>query len=193
MSILIFSRKAELRVSQAAPSLIDRVVPASFLWLPLLAIAGHLFEEFVWPGGFAPWYRAYPPGYSATVSVRFLLAVNAVFIGLAFLPPLLGKTPRGFAYWAVVMAIAAANALFHLRATIRTGRYSPGLITGIGLYLPLATVGITMLLRLKLVGFASVIQAVIIAGAYSAWSTWRHGRHTVVRDAHQTAPKAPQT
>jgi len=173
-------------------TLTNRIVTASFLWLPLLAIACHLFEEFVWPGGFAQWYRAYPPGYSVTVSVRFLVAVNAVFIGLACLPPLLGKTPRGFAYWAVVAAIAAANGLFHLRATIRTGRYSPGLVTGMGLYLPLAIVGITMLLRLELVGFVTVIQAVLIAGAYSGWSTWRHGRHAVVRGANQTAPKEPQ-
>jgi hypothetical protein len=176
----------------AALPLITCIVPALFLWLPLFAIASHLFEEFVWPGGFAQWYRAYPPGYAATVSARFLVAVNAVFIGLAFLPPLLGKTPRGFAYWAVVAAIAAANGLFHLRATIRTRRYSPGLVTGIGLYLPLAIVGITMLLRLELLGFVTLIQAVLIAGAYSVWSTWRHGRHAVVRDVHQTAPKAPQ-
>jgi hypothetical protein len=27
------------------------LLPAFFLWLPLIAIAAHLFEEFVWPGG----------------------------------------------------------------------------------------------------------------------------------------------
>lgn len=99
-----------------------------FLWLPVFAICVHMFEEFVWPGGFAQWYRAYPPGRSTAVSVRFLVLGNAVFVALA-----------------------------------------------------LAVVGITTLLRLRLVGFATLIQAVLIACAYSAWSTWRHGRHAVAR------------
>ena len=52
----------------------------SFLWLPLLAITAHLFEEFVWPGGFARWYRAYPPGSTAVVTTRFLVVINAMVV-----------------------------------------------------------------------------------------------------------------
>src|SRR5215208_5285021 len=102
-----------------------------FLWLPALAIAAHLFEEFVWPGGFARWYREYPPGYSASVSTRFLVLINALFVALALIPPLLGPTARGLAYWVVVARIAGANGLFHAVATARTGRYSPGVVTGV--------------------------------------------------------------
>ena len=29
------------------------------LWAPLVAAAAHIFEEFVWPGGFMNWYRRY--------------------------------------------------------------------------------------------------------------------------------------
>jgi hypothetical protein len=154
-------------------------MPTVFLWLPLFAIAAHMVEEFVWPGGFAKWYRAYPPGYSTTVSARLLIIVNAVFVGLALLPPLLGATPQGFAYWVVVVAIAAANALFHLRATIVTRRYSPGVVTGLALYLPLAVVGIADLLRLHLVAVSTVGQAVLIGIGYSVWSAWKHRRTAV--------------
>jgi hypothetical protein len=162
-----------------------------FLWLPALAIAAHLFEEFLWPGGFARWYREYPPGYSASVSTRFLVLINAVFVGLALIPPLLGATPRGLAYWAVVAAIAGANAMFHVVATARTRGYSPGVVTGVAVYLPLAVGGIGRLIQLHLVSTATVLQAVVIAAVYSTWSSWRHRRHSVVRGDHELAARLP--
>ncbi|MGA7304104.1 MAG: HXXEE domain-containing protein [Rhodothermales bacterium] len=94
------------------------------LWLPMIAIAAHLFEEFVWPGGFKKWYQRYPPGRTVPVTARFLLIMNAVFVALAALPPVLGPTPRGFAFWMVVAALAAANGVFHVVATLRTRAYA---------------------------------------------------------------------
>ncbi len=99
------------------------LLPAVFLWLPLVAIAAHLVEEFVWPGGFAEWYRRYPPGRTAKVSTRFLVIVNIVFAALALIPPLFGATTKGYAYWLVVAAIAGANGVFHLVATVRVRHY----------------------------------------------------------------------
>jgi hypothetical protein len=153
-------------------------MPSAFLWFPLLAIVAHLVEEFVWPGGFAEWYRHYPPGHVADVSSRFLVVVNVVFVGLALVPPILGATPRGYAYWTVVAMIAGANSVFHLLATIRTRVYSPGVITGTALYIPLALGGTMLLTREHLVAPATIVQAVLIAIAYSAWSSWRHRRHS---------------
>ena len=157
------------------------------LWLPLFVIAVHLVEEFVWPGGFAEWYRAYPPGSSAEVSTRFLVIVNAVFVGLALVPPLLGQSERAFGYWIAVAAIAGANGLFHLNASVRSRRYSPGLVTGIGLYLPLAIIGAVLLLRARLVSPLTAAQGVLIAAAYAWWSAWRHRRHAT------TLPRARST
>jgi hypothetical protein len=154
-------------------------MPSLFLWLPLLTIAAHLFEEFIWPGGFARWYRAYPPGSTVVVTTRFLVLVNAVFVALAIVPLLLGSSARGFAYWLVVAAIASANGLFHLSATLRTGTYSPGVVTGVFLYIPLAIAGATYLLRSGLVAPPTAIQAAAIAVAYAWWSAWRHRRHVI--------------
>ena len=150
-----------------------------FLWLPLVAISAHLTEEFLWPGGFARWYRAYPPGSTAVVTTRFLVLVNAVFVALAAVPVLLGPTPRAFAYWLVVAAIAGANGLFHVRASLRTRSYSPGVVTGVALYIPLAIVGGTLLLRNGFVSPATALQAVAIAAAYAWWSTSQHRRHVI--------------
>jgi hypothetical protein len=150
-----------------------------FLWLPLLAITAHLTEEFGWPGGFARWYRAYPPGSTAVVTTRFLVLVNAVFVALALVPPLLGPSARAFGYWLVVAAIAGANGLFHLRATLRTRSYSPGVVTGTVLYLPLVIIGGAHLLRAGLASPATALQAVAISLGYAWWSTAQHRRHII--------------
>ena len=149
------------------------------LWLPIVAVVAHVIEEFVWPGGFVQWYRNYPPGFSATVSVRFLVIVNFVFAALALLPPVLGSTDLGFAWWVVVAAIAGMNGLFHLFASFQTRSYSPGLVTGLVLYLPLAGFGGTQLHRQGLVSGGTLMQAVLLAVGYQVWSTWNHKRHAV--------------
>src|SRR6185436_3174835 len=149
------------------------------LWLPLIAILLHMTEEFVWPGGFAEWYRHFPPGRVAKVSTRFLVVVNLVFVALALLPPMLGANARGYAYWMLVAAIAAANGVFHLVATLRYRAYSPGLVTGVLLYVPLGVVGASYLLRAHLAAPAVIAQAAAIAVAYAWWSTWKHGRSVV--------------
>ena len=148
-----------------------------FLWLPAAAIAAHLLEEFVWPGGFPAWYRQYPPGHTATVSPGFLLLVNVAFVGLALLPPFLGPSSRGLAIWLIVAAVAGANAVFHLIAVWRSRTYSPGVVTGVALYLPLALLGGTYLIRRGLVSLGTVAEAILIGVGYHVWSAWNHRRH----------------
>lgn len=149
------------------------------LWLPLLAILLHLGEEFVWPGGFVEWYRRYPPGFRADVSTRFIMIINAVFVAFALTPPLDGPSPRAWASWLVLACIAGVNGLFHIVATIRGRSYAPGVITGALLYLPLALIGGAYLLGHRLVSPGTAIEAVVIAGIYQAWSSWKHRRAAV--------------
>jgi hypothetical protein len=147
-----------------------------FLWLPAIAVAAHLFEEFVWPGGFPDWYRRYRPARAASVTTRFLVIVNAVLVALALLPPLLGASPRGLAFWLVVAAIGAANALFHLWATVSARMYSPGVVTGALLYLPLAVLGYRELVASGIVAPGTALQAVAIGIGFHIWSAWNHKR-----------------
>jgi hypothetical protein len=155
-----------------------------FLWLPIIAVATHLIEEFVWPGGFAAWYRLYRPSRAASVTTRFLIIVNAVLVFLALLPPLLGATPRGYAFWFVVAILGAVNAIFHIYATRSRRIYSPGLVTGILLYLPLAMIGFHELVQKRLVAPGTALQAVAIGVGFHIWSAWNHKR----RAAAQAAP-----
>jgi hypothetical protein len=153
-------------------------MPNFFLWLPALAVAAHLIEEFVWPGRFMTWYRQYPTGYTTEVSTRFVVIINLVLVALALLPPLLGPTPRGFAIWIVVACVGAANAVFHIIAVMRTRQYSPGVVTGVVAYLPLAIIGGAYLWRSGRIATGTLVQAVVIGIAYHVWSAWNHSRHS---------------
>ena len=152
-----------------------------FLWFPAIAVAAHLFEEFVWPGGFAEWYRAYRPERARSVTTRFLVTVNALLVVIALMPPALGPTPRGYAVWLVVAAIGAANALFHDSATLRTRAYSPGLYTGNLLYLPLAVVGSHEYVASGIVATGTALEAIAIGIGFHLWSSWNHARRARVR------------
>jgi hypothetical protein len=152
-----------------------------FLWLPLIAVAAHLIEEFVWPGGFADWYRAYRPDRAASVTVRFLVVINAVLVLMALIPPMLGGSPRAMAMWLVIAAIGAANTMFHGWATLRTRVYSPGVVTGAIGYLPLAALGWNILVRTGVASIGTTIQAVVVGIGFHLWSAWNHRRRAAAR------------
>ena len=152
------------------------ISPPVIRWLPLGAVLLHLFEEFVWPGGFAEWYRWYRPERAASVTTRFLVWINALFVLMALIPVTMGFRPYGVAFWLVVASIAAANGLFHLWAVLRTRRYSPGVVTGCIFYLPLAVFGFVYFWRAGLANVALLLQAAIIGPAYNVYAAWNHRR-----------------
>ena len=152
------------------------ISPTVIRWLPLGAVLLHLFEEFVWPGGFAEWYRWYRPERAASVTTRFLVWINALFVLMALIPVTMGFRPYGVAFWLVVASIAAANGLFHLWAVLRTRRYSPGVVTGCIFYLPLAVFGFVYFWRAGLANVALLLQAAIIGPAYNVYAAWNHRR-----------------
>jgi hypothetical protein len=152
-----------------------------FLWLPIVAVTAHLVEEFVWPGGFAAWYKWYRPERASSVTTRFLVIVNVLLVALALLPPILGRTPRGYAFWLIVAAIGVANALFHLWATVSRSRYSPGVITGALGYLPLGVVGYRALVPTGIVAWSTALQAVVVGIGFHVWSAWNHKRRAAAQ------------
>jgi hypothetical protein len=152
------------------------ISPAVIRWLPLGAILLHLFEEFVWPGGFAEWYRWYRPERAASVTTGFIVRINVLYVVMALIPAGMGFRPYGVAFWLVVASIAAANGLFHVWATIRARRYSPGVATGFFLYLPLAVFGFIYFWRAGLASAPLMVQAALIGPAYNIYAAWNHRR-----------------
>ena len=102
-----------------------------FVWL-LVAAVLHLIEEYVYPGGFLRWIRSWV-GFAPNMVEA--IALNLAFIGLMAMP-LFGTTPL---LAASAPGLLLANGALHVIGTIASKRYSPGVITSVLLFFPLAT------------------------------------------------------
>ena len=114
----------------------------ALLWLFPPAYAVHVLEQLVAGDGF--------------------LLVNAV--GMVLLVAAVRRTCRDeHAGWmAIAIAtLAAVNGMAHVSATLVSGRYSPGLISGVVLYIPLAAL---TLLRAAYQADGSTIGRGVAAG-----------------------------
>lgn len=74
-------------------------------WLPLLFAALHIAEEFVWPGGFADWYRRYRPDLAPGITSKFLIRINALLLLVCLGAGLLGVGRQGAALWLTIAAL----------------------------------------------------------------------------------------
>ena len=129
------------------------------------AVVLHVVEE--WPG-FPRWARYFAsPRYSDraylyTHAFAILLALTAALLLRAFTAPWLV-----FAFFAFVFGPGVfCNAFFHAGASLRSGRYCPGAITGIALYLPLSLVLAALATREGLIGAPALAGALAIAAVF---------------------------
>ena len=102
-------------------------------WLLVAAYAAHIAEE--WFGGFPQWLAL----LAGTPLPRgAFVVINAVGMALMIVATR-AATEREARGW-MTIAIAAllfTNGVLHILGSIATGSYSPGLFTGVILYLPL--------------------------------------------------------
>ncbi len=147
-------------------------------WSLTFAALVHIFEEFVYPGGFKTWWRAYRPQIAASVTNRFLIIINVVLVAFSVNVALAVQAPKGngVAAWLVLAALLAGNAVFHLVAAIQTKRYSPGMISGIVLYIPLAFYGYIYFLHSRRVSPLAAVVAAVLGGSYYFISIANHRR-----------------
>jgi hypothetical protein len=156
------------------------VNPPWLYWLPLTAASLHIGEEFLFPGGFAAWYRRLRPGIRGSITRRFLVIVNGLLLILCYDVGALRDRPLGVFLWLLVAALLFANGLWHLVASIRSRSYSPGVITGTLVYLPLAPFGYARFLGTGAASPALALLAFAIGASYQFWANllhrWRAGK-----------------
>ena len=150
--------------------------PQWLLWGPLAAALAHICEEFVWPGGFMSWYRRYRGPSVHSITPRFLVIVNVILLAVCIDAAFVTTTRYGVAYWIAVSAILASNGVWHLWAAFKGREYSPGTVTGLVLYIPLAIYGCIYFLRSGSVSYGSAAVALLIGGSYPSWSAMFHRR-----------------
>lgn len=147
-------------------------------WLPATCVALHVFEEFAWPGGFLAWYRRYRPEFAASLTVRFVVVVNALLILLTLWLGWFGPAAsRGVSAWLALMAGLACNGVFHVCGMVLSRAYSPGVVTGVLLYLPVCAWGYWYFLSRGASPQLALISGAVGAG-YQLWSAWNHQRRS---------------
>ena len=123
----------------------------------------------MWPGGFPEWDRAYRPHLRRTITPRFHVIINGLLLIVCYNAAALGFTPAGVAIWLTVTALLAGNAVWHLLGAYRTRRYSPGMITGLVLYLPMCAWGYAHFLLARLASVPTAIIAFLVGTSYTLW------------------------
>jgi hypothetical protein len=81
-------------------------------WAPGGAALLHIIEEFVFPGGFAEWYRNYSPGIRSSITPRLLVILNALLLLAGVAVGVAGPTPHGVAGWLTLAGLLVSNAIF---------------------------------------------------------------------------------
>jgi hypothetical protein len=157
-----------------------------FWFLPGVALL-HIFEEFVFPGGFGKWDRENRPAYASSITPRFHLFINAVFILLCFLPLLL-PGEYSLAWWLSMGSVLFVNALFHIRGTFRTRKYSPGLATSVILYLPLSIYGYWLFLTSHQTTVEQAVASSLTGVFYWFGSAQMHKRRAMKAEASGDKP-----
>ena len=143
------------------------------LWSPLTAASLHVFEEFAWPGGFPRWYRTYR-GNAESVNRRFLFIINAGLLITLFEGAIAGRTPVGVALLLMFSAILFSNGFWHLWAGYQSHSYSPGVISGTLVYLPLGIFEYSGWIRLGRASIRTSAVALLAGMSYPLWSAAYH-------------------
>lgn len=141
------------------------------------AVMLHVTEEFLFPGGFVEWYaRLLPPKTVKKNNTGFLVWINTLMMCVCALALYFGSTGPGYSFWYFNAAIAAANACFHLWGVVKLKAYSPGVVTGTLLYIPLFVIGTRQLVGSGAFPLHKAIMAVAIGIGYHVFSVIRQAK-----------------
>lgn len=115
-----------------------RVDPQWVFWLIWMMATLHTVEEYIFPGHFVAWFNQNAFGSrdpNAPLSPQRAFQTDAV-TGI-FIPPIL--VLAGTYFLPLVFFFVGLlwwNAYFHISETVKTGKYFPGFITSLLLYVP---------------------------------------------------------
>ncbi len=161
-------------------------LPSSGLiaWGLLAATCAHEYEEFIWPGGFRAWYIAYSPHVERSMTTRFLILINTIVPLAAAIAAVFFVRPWARLLWLGVASGVAINAIWHVQATVRARCYSPGVVTGALLYLPLVAYAFAHFVGCGLVSPRNAITAATFGAAYWILSEGRKLLNRSPRQSH---------
>ena len=144
------------------------------------AAAIHIFEEYVYPGGFPDALRKLLPRATPLFTPKFHLAVNGLFFLLCICSAFIGKANLVLSL--SVFSLVFANAVLHIRGAIVTKRYYPGVISGALIYIPLMVYAFSVFLSSRqltwLQAGLSFLLGVLYMGVLMAYVLIQQVRNT---------------
>lgn len=152
------SRYAAAGVCRGRAGRKDDAFAGSWIWLFPAAYSVHVAEELWAPPTFYGWASRLA-GVDFTAPA--FLAANALFMTMMIVA--VARVVRGiWAPWLVLVlaTIVVLNALLHLTGTVLSRSYSPGLVSGLLLYLPLG--GVTLARGARRLGEAALRRGVVV-------------------------------
>ncbi len=146
-------------------------VPA-WVWLfPFTAVA-HIAEEY-WAGqGFPAWISQYAE--TPLTENLFLILTAAGLFGMTVCVLIARLEPGATGLLIALATIQLVNGIAHLGASLWTASYSPGVFTGLLLWVPLGMFGLTRLRSLAGSGYLpGIIGGLLFHAALSATILFR--------------------
>lgn len=170
----------------------DTTILSWLWWAPLGAAALHIGEEFLYPGGFASWDREYHPAIKRSITPSLHLVVNGlllaacVSVGISGIPGAAivvgdlrfqSPVPASLSVpaWLTLAALLFSNDVFHVVGTYPIKRLSPGVRTGLLLYVPMALVGYWHFIRAEQASLVVAGSAALLGGRITSGRLWRTG------------------
>ena len=150
------------------PAGVPSPLGVSLVFLLPITFGLHVFEEFIFPGGGSDWFKRYRPQYAGAYTESYFFKVNAFPLVLSVLVSLGSFDYRGaFSFfgiraWLAFLFFQALNAVFHLRGTIQSRRYSPGVGVGLVLYIPLAVGSFIYFMTTGVIDPVSAVICIVI-------------------------------
>ena len=125
----------------------------------LLASVIHMVEEYFYPGGFLDVMRRLNPKFAPLVTVPMAIIINGLQLLLCTVAIAVGKTVLVFSM--SVAGLLFINGLMHIMGCVRVRGYTPGVITGVLLYMPLSVYAYYLFIR----SGQLTLNGVIVTGA----------------------------
>ena len=133
-------------------------------WAVPVCFGLHVIEELFWPGGFMEWYHRYRPQLAAEPRSYYYRA-NALYFAATLLVPFARQSTAPYVLL-FTTGILFNNLVFtHILGAIKTRERSPGIVTGILLYVPLVAMSYGYVLSHGLVGLSAALICLMLSSA----------------------------
>ncbi len=143
------------------------------IWLHFPAYLIHQCEEYVFPGGFKHAFsmtvgKMFSHNSEACLSDSEICIINVVIVWFGHLVCCLFAQHCALSIGVLLPVFALFNALLHIIITIRMKYYNPGVVTSVGIFIPLASYTLYQLHQNSYITFFNIFLAITVAVALHA-------------------------